>query len=162
MLSKENIPFTISINLKYFISATLLILLLGSCSENFQNSSNSVDNTFDFSNWNFTEKGILKLQGDCTYYWDTYLTQPEDLPSVSAQSSQFKLPGFWTLQQSEFLTEHPYGMLSVHTTILLPDTLTSYALKFRSVMSAYEVWGNGKLLSKTGKVGKTKENLLVE
>ncbi len=113
----------------------------------------SEDQVFNLSK-PLADKEVVSLKGEWNYYWGqkVTMTSKDRLPSGSLY-----VPNFWTVKSDDFLAQHPYGLLTLHSIIHLPDTIDQYTLKFKSVVAAHEIWANGRLLSKVGEVGVTKE-----
>lgn len=105
------------------------------------------------------ENEVSEVTGEFDYYWNIKITASHQLDTLpdDVPRGKIAIPGFWSLQDDEFLANNPYGLLSIHLNVLLPDSTNQYMLKLNSVVSAYEIWANGNLISNTGVVGNTKD-----
>lgn len=135
----------------------LLISSLFSCETNAPIHPKVTDGQIDFSHWDFEKNGMVYLNGDWNFYWKTSFQEAKALAEKNEKTGTCYLPGLWSEDASFVMEGEVRGVGIFHVKLLLPDTITAYFLKLNSVYTASEVWVNDRLLSGTGKVGRTAE-----
>jgi len=113
----------------------------------------------DLRNYNFSENGSLKLNGEWEFYWNQLLTTEELQDSIADKFCYVHEPVYWN--DFDFYGEKilSYGYATFHIKVLVNSSkYSTLALDIREIMTSYECWVNGELLCKNGTVSKTKEN----
>lgn len=109
----------------------------------------------DLRDWNFSEAPIAPLAGVWDMYWERLLAVDEPLPPPSGQ---FDMPGIWNDWPSEEEGVGGIGYATFQATVLLPPDLQVGALRIPNASTAYRLWGNGELLSRSGEPGTDRES----
>jgi len=112
----------------------------------------------DLRNWDVEDRDILLLNGEWEFFPSQFLMDG-DSGQVSGgyERSLIKLPGGWnkTLHPDK---PSPYGFASYRLQIYVnPEKDLNYSIRIPSARSASEIYANGRLVAKSGQVGKTKE-----
>lgn len=143
----------ITVSWKYVV---LLIIGVGftSCQKPSENKPIASNGSIDFSQWDFEHEGVANLNGEWNFYWGAQISKTNEINGLKHQGT-CKVPGFWAEEVSENTYFEQYGITTFHLHLTLPDTVETYALKLNSVYTSYELWANGKQLTKVGKVGET-------
>lgn len=144
---------------KYNWQVALIVFfsLLISCQEKPQQKPKVVDGEFNLSTWDFKLKGMLNLDGEWKFYWGKQITSRKEADSLK-HGGTCNILGFWTEEVSEGTMYKQNGVATYHLELTLPDTIHTYSLEINTVYTAYELWGNGRLLTKVGEVGDTPES----
>jgi len=93
----------------------------------------------------------VSLRGEWQFYWNEFAEQE----SISSEIIQ--LPGFWQGKVIDGKEITAQGYCTLRRKIKINDCLFEPALYIEHVHSAYEVHADGKLIYKSGKIGKSKE-----
>ncbi|ERP31050.1 adenylate/guanylate cyclase domain-containing protein [Chitinivibrio alkaliphilus] len=77
------------------------------------------EGTLDLRNYRLTPKSIIRLDGDWSFFWNTFSSYPtiQELP----REHTFTIPGFWNSHTHEEVQLGPYGFATYYLTILLPE-----------------------------------------
>ncbi|MGB0524503.1 MAG: ATP-binding protein, partial [Flammeovirgaceae bacterium] len=133
------------------------MLLLCACSIQHKDYPKVQNGLLDARDWDFQAQGLLKLDGHWSFYWDQLIKDQSEINRLKATDGTCNLIGFWTEEVTEGTLFEQNGVATYHLKILLPDTVNAYFLKINTVFTAYELWGNNKLLTKVGEVGRSPE-----
>ncbi|MFJ7369406.1 ATP-binding protein [Lysinibacillus sp. NPDC098008] len=107
---------------------------------------------FDF------QDSTLTLDGEWLFYPSQWLMDKEQ----PAQPMNIKIPGGWDTAFPEH-ERSPYGYGSYRLTLLVdPAETTTYSIRVPSVRSASEIYVNGRLLKKSGEIGKNLAETVAE
>lgn len=132
----------------------LTIFFLFSATAFSQNNTPVAQNgVLDLTDWTFEKDGIVKLSGEWEFYWsklyfhenfktnlvpDAYLNVPNSWNTIKINNKNLPDTGFATLR------------LIVKTDTIYPNL----AISFKEVITAYDVWINGKYVTGLGNVAK--------
>lgn len=118
----------------------------------------------DLQKWNFQEQGNIPLSGEWQFYWrrfipaQNFLRKNFELP----QSGWIQVPSSsWTKAKGIGEKIFAHGYATYHLKVLLPQDLKKekriFSLKLRDVATAYRLYINGELISKSGKIAAIKK-----
>jgi signal transduction histidine kinase len=99
--------------------------------------------------WNFEQGGKIPLAGKWKFYEQSWETN-------SSSYLWYNFPSYWNKQQKKdnsFVAAQNWVSLKLQ--VVLPKEEKIYALEWHEVMSAFEIWVNGKDLGGQGKIGKS-------
>ncbi|KOY83547.1 response regulator [Lysinibacillus macroides] len=105
------------------------------------------------------QDNTLTLDGEWLFYPSQWLMDEKQQPG---QPTYIQVPGGWdkVVQEKE---PNPYGYGSYRLHILVnPEETTTYSIRVPSIRSASEVYVNGRLLAKSGEVGKNRAETVAE
>lgn len=107
----------------------------------------------DLTGYDFTSQKTVKLDGEWEFYWRELLT-PEDLNSetVHPNKQYVSVPAIWRDLAARGIDADPKGYATYRLKILVPDAAKMYGIRVFSLMSAYKIWADGKLIAEKGKV----------
>lgn len=147
----------------------IIFLLLAFCQNpHNQPAPKAKKGVLDLQKWDFSKDGIVNLSGEWEFYWNEFLCSKGghfDYTQCSASFAERRriipVPAQWQKQG------YPAnGYATYRLQILLPEG-SGYSLQedpklsifIRGPGTAYEMYINGKLVSKNGKIGKSKEEM---
>lgn len=119
----------------------------------------------DLSHWNFTEEGIVPLDGEWELYWQALL-DPEALrrPGAPAPSGLIEVPGSWDafVPATGFAPVGGEGFATYRLIIKLPATALAreadpLAISIPYVNTSYRLWVDGRLAAENGSVATSRE-----
>ena len=112
----------------------------------------------DLRGWAAENGGILSLDGQWEFYpFQLIMENGQSMEADADQASYIQVPGKWN---DALLADAstPYGYASYRLRLLVnPDDQLNYSIRFPSVRSSSEIYVNGRLLTGSGKVGKSAE-----
>ncbi|MGG3280556.1 ATP-binding protein [Paenibacillus solani] len=112
----------------------------------------------DLRDWKAEDGGILLLDGQWEFYPSQWLQEGSGQHIAGDLEPQIiTVPGKWNgALHTEAST--PYGFGSYRLRVFVdPKQNANYSIRIPSVRTASELYVNGRLLAKTGRVGETKE-----
>jgi two-component system, LytTR family, sensor kinase len=141
-----------------FITLIILILPLAACSTSSSESSNSASSgAVDLTQWDFSQKGMVWLDGQWEFYWDKLLTY-DDLKQTSPDIYA-AVPGTWdgyTINGSK-LPGTGYATYRLHVKTAFPAG-TRMGLWVNNFSSSYNLYVNEDLVSSNGHVADNEEH----
>lgn len=112
----------------------------------------------DLRDWKAEDGGILLLDGQWEFYPSQWLLDGKGQHIAGdLEPRMISVPGKWNgaLDAEE---STPYGFGSYRLRIFVdPNQNSNYSIRIPSVRTASELYVNGRLLAKSGRVGETKE-----
>ncbi|WP_374706824.1 ATP-binding protein [Bacillus sp. J14TS2] len=145
-----------------------IILLVGArmlWTDSFHDQQHSTikKGQLDLRDWHGEEDGILLLDGEWEFYPSELLMDDEQSLNVSKNSQQFiQVPGRWNRDLDDKKST-PYGFGSYRLRVHVDSEKNyNYSIRVPSVRSSSEVYVNGRLLAKSGQVGKTKDDYVAK
>lgn len=112
----------------------------------------------DLRDWDAEDGKILLLDGKWEFYPSQWLMDGKSLRIPNGTPLRFvDIPGGWNnVLNSEVPTPYGYGSyrLRIHVN---PSKDMNYSIRIPSVRTASELYVNGRLLSKSGQIGETKD-----
>jgi signal transduction histidine kinase len=110
------------------------------------------DGLLDLSEWNFSDDGVIELNGDWQFYWgkhlDSDLIRLEELRGV--QPELVEVPGNWNATE-KFSN---LGFATYRLEVLVQEQVP-LALKLRTVGTAFKLFIDGEELSSAGIAGQS-------
>ncbi len=120
-----------------------------------QNSLYLEQGRLNATDWNFSEQGLLHLEGEWLFFHQlllppTTLSETQiDRLSAPHNSEYMDVPGFWNWRNSEYPAKS-YGTYAAQ--IELPDDLRQFGIYIEEVHTAYRLFINGREVLSQGKV----------
>ncbi len=106
----------------------------------------------DLSNTEFSEDGVIALDGEWEFYWNQFLS-PSDLDGEQYAFQYMNVPGNW-LRDEAGNTYAPKGYATYRVTIShIPDA-TYFGLKKANIRNASNIYVNGNLVLEDGQIAK--------
>lgn len=144
---------------KKIILFFLILCLHTSCKQDSvlisHGSTRAEKGIIDLRNIDFnSSSSTVKLHGEWDFYWNRFIhSEKQRTETPDSIKRIYNLPGYWTNSGQKEV----YGYGTAHLTILLPKDTAPLAIKLNMVMSAYELWADGQLLTAVGEISSTKE-----
>ncbi len=106
----------------------------------------------DLSQWDFKQKPSLALDGEWEFYWQ-YFVGNDTHTTISPYL--IRVPSSWTrfsLGQKKISGK---GYATYKLILRLPSSRPELSIKVLTIGTAYEMYANGRLISRAGKIGKS-------
>ncbi|MED1875562.1 ATP-binding protein [Brevibacillus borstelensis] len=118
---------------------------------------------FDLRDWNAEAGGILLLDGEWEFYPSRWLMDERRQPGVGENEPRLiQVPGGWN-EALNAADPTPYGFGSYRLRIYVsPEKDLNYSIRVPSVRTASELYVNGRLLAKSGRVAETKDEYVAK
>lgn len=115
----------------------------------------------DLSQWNFGKDGTVDLDGDWEFYWES-LYSPEDFSSnLPMEMTGFTvIPNYWSNLSFEGKKLPGQGYATYKLTLVLGEKPQVRSIRIDHMMTAYNLWIDGELISSNGKVGISAEDMI--
>ena len=111
---------------------------------------------FDLRQWDFSQDGPVSLDGQWEFYWQRFLTfENFAQPDPPKASGFIKVPGLWNGYELLEKTLSGEGFATYRLQILLAEQGDRLAFKLPGMGTAFAIFINGKMLSASGRVGRT-------
>jgi signal transduction histidine kinase len=138
---------------RLILSALLLALLLPGLSWAKAPPPISLQGMLDFSEWDLSADGPVKLDGEWEFYWGQLLT-PDDFtnPSSLGATSFIPIPSAWNDFQMDDVRIESVGYATFRLRIHPGQANKTLALRILGINSAFRLWLNGSLLATGGTV----------
>lgn len=113
--------------------------------------------TIDLTSWDFERDGVVKLNGDWEFYWNSFLM---DLPSIARHNidpGYLFVPGLWNNKQINDITLPGHGYASYRLKIKhnIKDNLS---VRYLNAATSCEIFIDGVSMFSAGVPGRTIEN----
>ncbi|MFK7950530.1 MAG: ATP-binding protein [Saprospiraceae bacterium] len=139
-------------NNRDYIKATIILLLFCNIQSFAQNTTSGI---LDLRNVTFSEP--ISLDGEWEFYYKELLTAEEINEKTERKYHTF--PELWrNIEDENGEKLSSFGYATYRLQILLPDKIDLIGFKIPDTYSAYQMTINGKLFSKNGQVGESKES----
>ncbi|MFD2170501.1 ATP-binding protein [Tumebacillus lipolyticus] len=125
-----------------------------------QNQISIKNGQLDLREWNADDRGILLLDGEWEFYpSQLLLDRSRQQVSGEREPELISVPNGWNeTLPGEGEASTPYGFASYRLRIVVdPEKELNYSIHLPSVRTSSEVYVNGRLLARSGQVGKTKD-----
>ena len=151
---KLSFPITGPITSVKHIFFILFIFSCLSCSGNISQKPTAVKGIIDLTSVNFLSQRLVLLDGEWEFYWKQLLS-PSELSRESGDlQRQFApAPSTWNELAAKGYNVEPRGYATYRVKILVPEKGAVYGIHVFSLISAYRIWADGKLIGESGKVG---------
>jgi PAS domain S-box-containing protein len=137
------------------------ICVLAGCQQAEQYTpANNTPGLLDLSQWDINDKTLIALEGDWYFFWQQLLPPSEvfDQPTPT----YVPVPAKWTTHDLPGITITPSGYATYALKLRLPDTSQTYGLYIDSEGVAYTMWIDGQEVVRSGRVGETKDTMVVK
>ena len=117
----------------------------------------AVNGTMDIRNWDFKANGIIKLNGEWDFYWDT-LVNPDKFEgnNIPEPVKTAIVPSSWTSKKGgKHITK---GIATYRLKLETGDLEGSYGIRLYDIFTSSRVWFDNKLIYTTGIVGNSAKN----
>lgn len=145
------------------ILGLLCFCFLISCDEKssgYNITPRAVKGVMDLQNWDFEKNDPLKLDGEWEFYWERLLLPGDFLQAAhNVKTDYIKVPQIWNGHQVDGKTLDGDGFATFRLKIKVNPASDFYAIKFVDCATAYTLWLNGKIVLKSGIVGKSREEM---
>jgi hypothetical protein len=103
----------------------------------------------DLKNWNFRERGNIKLNGEWEFYMHQLIT-PDSIAHNSVPKDYLNFPSTWNELS---MSKHPGRGYATYRLRVLLSQAEPLSLEIPHFYSNYKLWINGNLAAKNGTVG---------
>lgn len=112
----------------------------------------------DLRDWNAKEGDVLLLDGEWEFYPSQWLMDGRQLQGLSEMKPQLiQVPGGWN-EALDADKSTPYGFASYRLRLYVnPEEDMNYSIRVPSVRTSSELFVNGRLIAKSGRVAETKD-----
>ncbi|MBP1756435.1 MAG: diguanylate cyclase protein [Firmicutes bacterium] len=116
-----------------------------------------VDGILDLSQWSFEKDGIVRLDGNWSFYFNQFLSHEDFINGVETQPVELKIPSTTSSMKSvkPFQENKFYGTLRL--VIKLPENTRTLGLTSDIILTSYRLYINGLYYDEVGTVGTNKE-----
>ncbi len=112
----------------------------------------AVKGVLDLRNWDFKKDGMIKLNGEWEFY-DNKLLLPEEFNGEVKQNPIYEyLPGVFGEK----------GYCTYRLKLLTKNEEELYSVKVEFIQNAYELWSSNRLITSSGQVGITRNEMVPE
>ncbi|ANY67618.1 hypothetical protein BBD42_14885 [Paenibacillus sp. BIHB 4019] len=111
----------------------------------------------DLRNWHFIDGETIRLNGQWEFYPDAFLP-PEPFSSIPTDKSWAVVPAAWGSYSDNNSNRTGFGFGTYRLKLLLPDNnVDQYGMEMMVVSSSYELFVNGRSVSKLGQPSENKQ-----
>jgi signal transduction histidine kinase len=108
----------------------------------------AVGGMLDLTDWNFSDDGVLPLEGEWAFYPNRLLSHPgelnKDANRVTFSPTLIKVPGTWTNKMNS------PGIATYRLRVKVSDTSRVYGLKTSSIQISNRIIVNGRTVGESG------------
>ncbi|MGK0468588.1 sensor domain-containing diguanylate cyclase [Clostridium sp.] len=117
-----------------------------------------VDGFLDLSNWSFEDNGIIRLDGQWSFYFNQFITHQDFEKGVDVLPTPIAVPSTRkNMELSKPIAENKfYGTMRL--VVKLPDKTKAYGLRTDIVLTSFKLFIDGKLAGEVGEIGTTEKN----
>lgn len=139
----------------------LFIVIVSGCSEHQNAAPHANKGVMDFSSWDFKKDGVAELSGEWEFYWKRLLT-PDDFQGSNALygNTYLPLPSFWTDHEKKVPAIESIGYATYRLQLKNISSENHLSLRVSSLLGAYRIWIDGKLLNQNGHIGTDRQEEL--
>jgi len=146
---------------KVFLPCALLIILSlnSKAQDEIKIVPKAENGVIDLQNWNFDRDGIIKLNGEWEFFWNTFIEDKHGVTRSNDHHDFINVPGNWNghVTASKQIADHGYASYKLHVKL---KTRQELAIKYLNSATSSEVYIDGNLLFSSGHPGKTKETTI--
>lgn len=143
------------------ISLSTIFMFINKSDKSLSQKPVAKDGVLDLRNWDFKRQGIAKLDGQWEFYYDKLLT-PEDFQNKSEpkKTGLINIPGNFKdyIYNGQPLSGQGYATYRLK--VLINNSEDLYAIKTEYIQTSHKLWVNGKVAVQSGKVGKSKTEMI--
>lgn len=115
----------------------------------------------DLSKYDPNIKTSMRLEGEWEIYPDTFLLEKDFASGLELKPSFISLPNSWNVLKKDS-TRPGDGYATFRLRIKVPEIKGDYSLRIPITSTAHQVWFDGRLIAKNGKVGRSKKEMRPE
>lgn len=143
------------------ISLSIIFIFSNKNAKSFNEKPAAKDGILDLRNWDFKKQGIAKLNGQWEFYYDKLLT-PEEFQSESKpiKTGLINIPGNFINYMYNGKPLSGQGYATYRLKVLTNNVEDLYAIKTEYIQTSHKLWANGKVVAQSGKVGKSKTEMV--
>ena len=109
----------------------------------------------DLTSWDFTQQGLVSLNGEWEFYWQQLL-QPTAFQATPSPTAMVLVPMVWTNYQIAGQPIPAYGYATFRLRLKVKPTNQLYGLHVAGMGTSYRIWLNGQEVLTDGIVGTTR------
>jgi two-component system, sensor histidine kinase ChiS len=159
--SKTTILKSVFLFMILIISLSIIFIFSNKNAKSFTEKPVAKDGVLDLRNWDFKKQGIAKLDGQWEFYYDK-LSTPEDFQNKSKpiKTGLINIPGNFINYIYKGQPLGGQGYATYRLKVLTNNVEDLYAIKTEYIQTSYKLWANGKVVTQSGKVGKSKTEMV--
>lgn len=143
------------------ISLSIIFIFSNKNAKSIAEKPVAKDGVLDLRNWDFKKKGIAKLNGQWEFYYDKLLI-PEDFQNENKpiKTGLLNIPGSFSsyIYNGQLLDNQGYATYRLK--VLTNNVEDLYAIKTEYIQTSHKLWANGRVVAESGKVGKSKTEMV--
>ncbi|MFZ5629013.1 MAG: adenylate/guanylate cyclase domain-containing protein [Spirochaetota bacterium] len=146
------------------IFVTIIFVLL-SCNKDWKQAPKAVNGVLDLTEWNFDKDGIVKLDGEWTFYWQKFYNFEDFRKAPQLQPNALSvLPGVWNQIELNGAKIGGAGYATYRLRVKLPADQINKIFGFYSLeqSTAYRITANGSPVGGSGKVAANQNEYIPE
>ncbi len=133
--------------IRFFAFVLLLLVLPGCTAQKADKAAPTVEKgLLDLSEWDFSERGNVSLDGDWAFYWDRLIKPGEG--DGGMPTGYYTLPSGWAKYKELKLPAH--GVATYRLLVGTSNRGGLYSIYVPNVYTDYALWINGSLLHACG------------
>lgn len=117
--------------------------------------------TLDLRSWDFTGRGIARLDGEWAWYWQRWIAatplSQSSVPPTAPTDGYFSVPQLWKGKQVHGETLGSDGYATFRLRVLMP-TGSQYAILAKLCSSAFRLFWNGREIAASGVLGTSRRS----
>ena len=148
-----------------FLLSLATLLIASACVWNSDKKTppTAQQGVLDLRQWDFDQDGPVSLNGHWEFYWQQFLISGDfSLPEPPKPSGFIAVPGLWNGYKLPETTLSGEGFATYRLKILLDGEQDRLAFKIPGMGTAFTFLLNGKLLSTSGRVGRSAGEMIPE
>lgn len=107
----------------------------------------------DLSGYNIRDKGLVRMDGQWTFYWHELLTPKDFAEGKGRNGRPVSFPGYWIDSQLSNKSPELHGYATYRLLVNGLETGQLYGLEIPDMSHSYRLWVNGELIATNGVVG---------
>lgn len=136
---------------KLYIFIIFFLITTTTFSQN--NISFAKKGVLDLTEWTFEKDGIVNISGEWEFYWSEFYTS-EDFDSNLIPDAYLNVPNSWNTIKINHKNPPDTGFATLRLIVKTDTIFSNLAISFKEVITAYDVWVNGKYVTGLGTVAK--------
>ena len=124
------------------------MITFSNCKDKAFQQITSTDGTIDLTNWDFSTKGAVALDGNWDFYWNQFLSYQEILELANnTKNNQFiQIPGNWKDMKLGKSILAGDGFCTIHLRVKVLAGTNDMAIRIPVIGTANKVWIDDKLI----------------
>jgi Signal transduction histidine kinase len=159
--SKVTVLRTAFLLVALVISLSIVFIFSSKNAKSINEKPVAKDGVLDLRDWDFEKQGIAKLNGEWEFYYGKLLT-PEDFQNKNKpiKTGLLNIPGSFNNYIYNGKPLDSQGYATYRLKVLTNNVEDLYAIKTEYIQTSHKLWANGRVVAESGKVGKSKMEMI--